>query len=282
MTDIIERFNAWYPNVIGKYINMDWEPVTQGYGAQCWDTAASWSRWLGLPVINTGGVGRWPGWAGNMVDAFPQSESVANAYMLVGPNEPGLTGDIAVWGDSNPNWYPKTHVAVLLEDQGPFLLCVSQNSSKSRGDNPYPQWTTGPTIEQQLSRGGLLGFLRPRIGIAAMGSITATPTEEEDDMFTQDDRDTAERNKQLLLSFQEAITDPITGYVGQAALMILAGGTGPIYVKGDGPGETSIYELVDNKLRGITLKEYEVAYAAGARARLVDQAKLEALEVIKP
>lgn len=279
--NVLEMLKKWIPTVTGKYINMDWNPTNQGFGAQCWDVSTSWSRYLGLPTIHTGGAGRWPGWAGNMVDAFPQTEAIANAYILVNPNAIGMPGDIPVWDDSNTSWYPKTHVAVLVEDQGGFLLCISQNSSKSRGDNPYPQWSTGPTILQHLARKGLIGFIRPRLGLAAMGITTPSKEEEEeDDMFTQDDRDDLKRNKQLLLSLQDAITDPITGYVGQAAHAILAAGTGPIYVKGDAPGEQSIYELVDNKLRGVSLKEYEVAYDAGARYRLVDQTRLDKLEKI--
>jgi hypothetical protein len=177
MTGIVERLGLWIPQVTGRYLNEDWNPENQGFGAQCWDTAANWSRYLGLPVISTDGKGRWPGWAGNMVDAFPQSPEIAAAYQLLGPDEPGLPGDIAVWGDGY-YYYPKTHVAVLVNDLGAQLLCVSQNSSAARADNPYPQWTTGPTILQHLPRRGLIGLIRPRTGgLTAQG--TTTPTEQD-------------------------------------------------------------------------------------------------------
>lgn len=182
--------NAWANDVVGRYINEDYEPASQGYGAQCWDLAANWSKRLGLPVVNTGGPGRWPGWAGNMVDSFPQSPEVGAAYELIGPGEPALPGDIAVWGDTY-FWYPKTHVAVVLKDAGDRLQCMSQNSTPSRADNPYPQWTTGPAAVQELPKQGLIGYLRPRAGqeaiapqstaIAPQGS-TVTPIAQEDDM----------------------------------------------------------------------------------------------------
>lgn len=180
MTGLEQSLGLWIPQVTGRYINEDWNAENEGFGAQCWDVAANWARYLGLPVISTGGEGRWPGWAGNMVDAFPQSPAIAAAYELVGPDEPGLPGDIPVWGDGY-YYYPKTHVAVLVRDLGAQLLCVSQNSSAARPDNPYPRWTTGPAILQHLPRRGLIGFIRPSTGggIAAMGETT-TPIQEDD------------------------------------------------------------------------------------------------------
>ena len=38
-----------------------------------------------------------------MVAAYPQTPEIAAAYELIGPDQPGLPGDIAVWGDSF--WY---------------------------------------------------------------------------------------------------------------------------------------------------------------------------------
>ncbi len=184
MTDLEHRLREWIPTVAGEYLNEDWNPTNRGFGAQCWDVPANWSKSLGLPVINTGGPGRWPGWAGNMVDAFPQTPEIAAAYELIGPDEPGLPGDIPVWDDSYA-YYPKTHVAVLVRDGAGLLLCMSQNSSSSLPGNPYAEWTTGPTILQHLPRRGLLGFIRPRARtIAPMG---ATTTEEDEDMAISDD-----------------------------------------------------------------------------------------------
>jgi hypothetical protein len=181
--DIVERLKSWIPQVQDRYINVDWNPANRGFGAQCWDLAAHWSMYLGLAVINTGDArGRWPGWAGNMVDTFPQNAEVARDYVLVSPDQGGLPGDIPVWDDSY--WYyPSTHVAVLIADKGAQLLCMSQNSVPARPDNPYPGDSTGPTTLQHLPRQGLIGFIRPRAGaIAAMGE-TSTPLE--DDMHVE-------------------------------------------------------------------------------------------------
>jgi len=186
MIDVQQSLGLWIPQVSGQYINEDWNPENKGFGAQCWDLAAHWSRFLSLPVINTGGAGRWPGWAGNMVDAFPQSPEIAAAYELVAPDQQGLPGDIVVWGDSY--WYyPATHVAVLVQDKGGWQLCMSQNSTGSEADNPYPEWSTGPTTLQHLPSQGLLGYIRPRVGtIAPQGAITPVidiPVTTEDKML---------------------------------------------------------------------------------------------------
>lgn len=177
MTTIEQSLGSWFPQVQGKYINEDWNAQNQGFGAQCWDLAANWSKFLGLPVINTGGAGRWPGWAGNMVDAFPQTTAIAAAYELIGPDQTMQAGDICVWGDSY--WYyPATHVAVGFRETGGMLLCASQNSTTSQAGNPYPEWTTGPTTLQHLPKQGLIGLIRPRLGsITLQGDINVPATQ---------------------------------------------------------------------------------------------------------
>jgi hypothetical protein len=168
--DTVASLNLWIPQVQGQYINEDWNPTNKGFGAQCWDLVAHWSKSLGLPVINTGYDGRWIGWAGNMVDAYPQTPEIAAAYELIGPDQQGLPGDIVVWGDSY--WYyPATHVAVLVADKGAQLVCMSQNSTPSQAANPYPAWSSGPTTIQSLPRQGLIGFLRPRTTINLASAI---------------------------------------------------------------------------------------------------------------
>jgi len=177
MIDTVASLNTWIPHVQGQYINEDWNPHNQGFGAQCWDLAANWSKFLGLPVINTGYDGRWIGWAGNMVDAYPQTPEIEAAYELVGPAQAGQPGDIVVWGDSF--WYyPATHVAVLVADKGPQLVCMSQNSTPSQAANPYPAWSSGPTTIQSLPRQGLIGFLRPRTSNINLASAIITQLEE--------------------------------------------------------------------------------------------------------
>ncbi|WP_229995947.1 hypothetical protein, partial [Arthrobacter sp. Bi26] len=112
MTEIAVRLG-------GTYINVD-----GAAGNQCWDAAAKVAQLLGLPLVHTWGEGRWPGWAGNMWDAFPQSAEIAAAYERVTPDRPALPGDTAVWG-ATPGYYPSTHVAGVVRDAGGLVLCIS-------------------------------------------------------------------------------------------------------------------------------------------------------------
>jgi len=183
---LYESFITWLPLVKNKYINVDWDAKTEGFGAQCWDVCAHWSKFLGLPVISTFGPkgGRWPGWAGNMADAFPQNDAVAKAYTKLPPNSPIYAGDILVWSDQNSGWFPKTHTAVAIDESGSWVDCVSQNSTPSRADNPYPEWTTGPTIVgQRLPKAGLLAIIRPNIGSVNVQGSISTPNESEEDFM---------------------------------------------------------------------------------------------------
>ena len=173
MTFELSRFQFWLDSVMDKYTDVD-----RFAGAQCWDLAAAFSRFFGLPVINTtGGSGKWAGYAGTMYRDYPQTAEIEAAYIRVPASEPGQAGDFAVWGDTF--WYyPATHVAVVISDEGPtHLRCASQNSSPARWDNPYPGKSSGPTMDQWLPKEGLLGYLRPRTGLVLQGEII-TPKED--------------------------------------------------------------------------------------------------------
>lgn len=292
MIDVQQSLSAWISQVQGKYINAD-----GAYGAQCWDLAANWSSFLGLPVINTGYDGRWIGWAGNMVDAYPQTPEIAAAYELVGPNQSGLPGDIVVWDDSY--WYyPATHVAVLVADKGPQLMCMSQNSTPSRPDNPYPGLSSGPTTIQSLPRQGLIGFLRPRIGLAPMG--TSTPTEEIDvaaeanlkarldeivawqDTQFQEIRDTQERNRNALAGFVRDVVaagGELTAAEIDAKFAALAASpSGPGVLLYKGKDSPAVYVYDEGKgFRHIGIEEYIALTTSGANLRELDQAIIDAL-----
>lgn len=171
--DIVAQLSTWSAIVLGRYINVDWNPTNRGFGAQCWDLVTHWEQYNGWPVINTGGKGRYPGWAGNMVDAFPQTPEIAAAYELLPPSATVLAGDILVWDDSNPVWFPSTHTAVAVLDKGTMLVCYSQNSVPSQADNPYPGDSTGPVVLQHLPRKGLSGIIRHKdISITVQSSET--------------------------------------------------------------------------------------------------------------
>ncbi|MFJ4026012.1 hypothetical protein ACIPWF_00850 [Paenarthrobacter sp. NPDC089989] len=193
----ISRFQFWLDSVMGRYTDVD-----RFAGAQCWDLAAAFSKFFGLPVINTtGGSGKWAGYAGTMYRDFPQTAAIEAAYIQVPATQPGQPGDLAVWGDSF--WYyPATHVAVVISDEGPtHLRCASQNSSPSRWDNPYPGQSSGPTMDQWLPKQGLLGYLRPRTGLVLQGEIIQP---EEDVMASLEDVRTVVREEIAALT-QEGI-----------------------------------------------------------------------------
>lgn len=162
----VETFGNFQNTVLNQYLNND-----DAFGAQCWDLTAELADYYGLPRINCVNAGPYPGYVGSMVTEFPQSEAIAKAYTLVDAHETIITGDVVVWGETS--YTPSTHVAIgVLDNGGDYVLCLSQNSSASRADNPYPEYSTGPTILQWLPRYGIIGLIRPNAGVAPQGTIT--------------------------------------------------------------------------------------------------------------
>lgn len=177
-------------------------------GNQCWDSVNYINEhYFGLPRINTGGPGRWPGWAGNMVDSFPQTPEVDAAFVLLPPESPGLPGDTYVWGDSYPVWYPETHTATLLWDLGNgWGQFLSQNSSAAAPWlGGYSTDSTGPIIEQTLPLQGLIGIIRPRTdgGIAPASISAPAPASQEDELSQQE--------VLQIQGFTNSVTDQVWG-----------------------------------------------------------------------
>lgn len=183
--------NAWSNTVNGRYIDVDvWA------GNQCWDLSQAW-----LTACN-GGVlwtqpSNYPGLAaGSWEVATGNTANTADLLRHVTPidgSQPGQAGDIPIWAYGSPN-YPISHTAVLIQDRGPNLSCLSQNSSPARPDLPgYSADSSGPTIYQELPRAGLLGFLRPRATIAGQTSgVTPIPSTEEGFLMSLSDADQIE------------------------------------------------------------------------------------------
>jgi hypothetical protein len=280
--------------VNGVYLHMD-----DAFGAQCWDSQAYInSHYFGLPVIDTGGEGRWPGWAGNMVDAFPQSPEVAAAYELVAPNEPVLPGDTLVWDQSNSAWYPATHVATAVKDVGNgWILCLSQNSSAPRPDLPgYSSEASGPTILQHLPKEGLLGIIRPRTGINYQG----TTNEPEEDVpntaleleqatlnvLTQNktvmgDRTLVQGVNQALLGIDvvNSNIDQLKAFIAQRVAPeagVKSESEGTFYFKGDKKPEVYALDAATGKVRHVEHAEFDVVRAINLYKE-VEQAKVDAL-----
>ncbi len=109
------------------------------------------------------------------------------------------------------------------------------------------------------------------------GTITQL---EEDEMSAEDIKylkDKAHRAEQLLLSFQAVLTDPVSGYIGKAAMMILSGGNTSLFLKGKGNATIYAYNIETGELRGLVYDEWVVASDAGAKAVDVDQEKIDGL-----
>lgn len=166
----------WAASVVGRYINVD-----NAAGGQCWDLSQHW-----LTTCN-GGVlwtqpSRFPGLAAGSWDVamggYGTSADLLRHVIAIPGTERGLPGDIIIWAYGSPD-YPISHTAVLIEDRGPILHTLSQNSSAARPDLPgYSVEASGPTIYQDLPRAGILGFLRPRATITGQTSgVTPIPEE---------------------------------------------------------------------------------------------------------
>lgn len=166
----------WAKTVVGRYIDVDgWA------GNQCWDLAQAW-----LTACNGGTLwtqpSRFPGLAaGSWEVATGNSDNTADLlkHVTAHPgNTKGIPGDIIIWAHGSAD-YPISHTAVLVEDRGPILNSLSQNSSPARPDLPgYSVESSGPTVYQDLPRAGILGFLRPRTIITGQGSGITPITEE--------------------------------------------------------------------------------------------------------
>lgn len=122
----------------GKFIDVDGFPADNRF--QCWDV---WSRYaqvccglsLSETITPTGyASGLWTHNVGLRV--FDRVSSSAKAHK----------GDVAIW--TRNHIYTGSHVAIVVEDRGSTLYCLSQNP--------------GPARLVNLPKIGLLGYLRPK------------------------------------------------------------------------------------------------------------------------
>ncbi|WNO25842.1 minor tail protein [Arthrobacter phage Altadena] len=122
--------DRWASSVEGRSLDMD-----GGYGAQCVDVAISYNlNCVGGPRIS-----------GNGKDWYANG-GASGAYEKIPASAAPRKGDIACWGASWGGGYG--HVAVVLGTSGSSLVVMSQNP--------------GPARKQNLSKNGLMGYLRPK------------------------------------------------------------------------------------------------------------------------
>ena len=140
----MSKFQNWLNSVNGVSINVDGQ-----WGAQCWDL---WSHYavnlLGVTYWRTGtnaggGCPQHSGYTCGLWKTFDRSG--LNQWFTPHTGTP-QRGDVAIWEWGSPVG-PQSHVAIVVEDRGANVYCMTQNP----GNSHYAL----------LSKRGILGYLRP-------------------------------------------------------------------------------------------------------------------------
>ena len=167
-------YNDFYNQVIGNAYNID-----GAYGAQCWDGAAYYERWLGYPVINCTNTGY-------ARDVWEQrhSNGILNNFDEVEIMQPG---DIAVFAVTD--YTPYSHIAIFHSDAGNgggYFLGQNQGGTPDgQGGSAFnlcwlPYSSTYPTaFRPKAFSGGQTANATPSAPASANGSWIA-----EDATFT--------------------------------------------------------------------------------------------------
>ncbi len=116
------------------------------FGGQCWDLWSAYAQEChGVPQASTNTTS---GYADSVWTTKYESDSQLRAkFDKLGADETAQPGDVAFWAFGSAA-YPQSHVAIVLQDSGSALLCLSQNP--------------GPPQRLSLTKSGLLGYLRPK------------------------------------------------------------------------------------------------------------------------
>lgn len=140
----MSRFSDYLASVDGVGLNVD-----GAYGNQCWDL---WSHYavnlIGATYWNTGtnaggGCPQHPGYTCGLWKTFDRSG--LGTWFTPHTGTP-QRGDVAIW-EWGSAVGPNSHVAIVVEDRGGSILCMTQNPGVSHYAN--------------LSKSGILGYLRP-------------------------------------------------------------------------------------------------------------------------
>lgn len=128
---------SWINANIGKYHDYD-----KAYGAQCVDLYAFYT---------SGFAGGTPYGVGYAQELWGNHDS--KAYVKIAGNQRPQMGDVAIW--SNGMNGMGGHVAIVSQDNGNGTIRTLSANSTAAGSN-------GNTVMINLSKGSLLGYLRPR------------------------------------------------------------------------------------------------------------------------
>lgn len=119
-------FSSWLSDVNGRVIG----------DGQCVALAEDYIT----RVCSMSAVATPSGYAGSMWEAGPDS-----GFGQKSSDQTAMPGDLAVWG--NAPFTPLTHVAPVIQDDGPTVKCMSQNP--------------GPAHVMDIPKIGLKGYLTP-------------------------------------------------------------------------------------------------------------------------
>lgn len=139
----MSQWNDYLASVDGVGIDVD-----GNYGPQCWDL---WSHYamnmfgasMWATSTNSGGTYHRPGYACEIWHNFSGSP-LGNWFTPVTGTP--QRGDVAIW-EWGSAVGPMSHIALVVEDRGGSILCMTQNP--------------GASHYGQLSKDGILGYLRP-------------------------------------------------------------------------------------------------------------------------
>lgn len=140
----MSRFTEYLASVDGVGIDVDGQ-----YGNQCWDLWAHYAvNLIGSSYRNTttqagGGCAAHPGYTCGLWYGFDRSG--LGQWFTPHTGTP-QRGDVAIW-DYGYAATPYSHVAIVVEDRGGSILCMTQNP--------------GASHYGQITKAGILGYLRP-------------------------------------------------------------------------------------------------------------------------
>ncbi len=141
----MSQWDDYLNSVNGVAIDVD-----GNWGAQCWDL---WSHYamnifgasMWATSTNSGGSYHHYGFACEIWHNFGGSP-LGQWFTPVDANQRAQRGDVVLWEWGSPVG-PNSHVALVVEDRGGSLYCMTQNP--------------GASHYATLSKAGVLGYLRP-------------------------------------------------------------------------------------------------------------------------
>jgi len=139
----MSQWQNWLNSVDGVAIDVD-----GNWGPQCWDL---WSHYamnnfgcsMWATSTNAGGTYHHPGYTCEIWHNFSTGPL---GQWFTPHNGTPQRGDVALW-EWGSAVGPQSHVAIVVEDRGGSILCMTQNP--------------GPSHYGNLSKAGILGYLRP-------------------------------------------------------------------------------------------------------------------------